>query len=66
MYTRTVEEVRESSEKVIGISRQLSDSYTQTDAPVDDDSRVLATNQEGEINESTNEPFPFYMKFEKN
>ena len=47
-YTRTVEEVRESSEKVASNSRQFFDSETQTDIPVDHDLRVLVTTQEGE------------------
>ena len=47
-YTRTVEEVRESSETVTNMNRQLSDSETQTDTPVDDDLRVLVTTHEGE------------------
>ena len=47
-YTQTVEEVRESSETVTNMNRQLSDNETQTDTPVDDDLRVLVTTHEGE------------------
>lgn len=48
-YTRSVEEYRESSEKVRKQTRQSSDSETQTDMPVEDDLGVLVTTHEGEI-----------------